>query len=106
MKWMKKYNESKSEFDLNFAMSKIKEEFSEDRVMEMYDEEILEWVDPDWEDDYESAYDWYIDHNNGEAQDVVIGSMINWFKGEYNKEVGDNEYTELFYEIKEEYNLS
>jgi hypothetical protein len=103
MKWIRKYNESKSEFDLDFAISKIKENFSEDKVIEMYDNEMLEWVDPDWEDDYESEYDWYIDHNNGEAQDVIINSMINWFKKEYNKSLDSNEYVELFDKIKEEY---
>jgi hypothetical protein len=32
----------------------------------------MEWVEDGWEDDYESEYDWYIDHSNEEAQDVVI----------------------------------
>lgn len=103
MKWIKKYNESKSEFDLDFAISKIKENFSEDEIIEMYDNEVMEWVDPNWEDDYESEYDWYMDHNNGEAQDVIINSMINWFKKEYNKSLDSNEYVELFDKIKEEY---
>lgn len=105
MKWIKKYNESKSEFDLDFAIAKIKEKFDEDKVIEMYDNEMLEWVDPDWQDDYESEYDWYMDHNNGEAQDVIINHMINWFKVEYNKSLDGDEYTDLFNKIKEEYHI-
>jgi hypothetical protein len=105
MKYLKKYNENKEEFDLEFAMVKIKEKYSEQEVAEMFDNEILEWIDPDWEDDYESEYDWYMDHNNGEAQDVVIEQIINWYKKEYNKELSTDEYSELFDEIKSHYNL-
>jgi hypothetical protein len=36
------------------------------------------WVEDGWEDDYESEYDWYIDHSNEEAQDVVISELISW----------------------------
>jgi hypothetical protein len=105
MKYLKKYNESKEEFDLEFAMVKIKEKYSEQEVAEMFDNEILEWVDPDWEEDYESEYDWYMDYNNGEAQDVIIEQIINWYKKEYNKELSTDEYSELFDEIKYHYNL-
>ncbi len=105
MKYLKKYNESKEEFDLEFAMAKIKEKYSEMDVAKMFDEELLEWVDPDWEEEYESEYDWYMDHNNGEAQDVVIEQIINWYKGEFNKKLSIDEYSELFDEIKDHYNL-
>jgi hypothetical protein len=106
MRYLRKFNEnSESDFDLEFAMSKIKENYSEDKVVEMFDEELLEWVDPDWEEDYESEYDWYVDHNNGEAQDVVIESIINWYRSEFNKKLSSNDYSELFDEIKSNYNL-
>ena len=99
--------ETKGHFDLDLAISRIKEEYSEDEVSARYDLEILEWVDPDWEEDgnYDSEYDWYIDHNNGEAQDVVIGEMISWYKSTYDKDMSDDDYTELFDEIKSEYGL-
>jgi hypothetical protein len=102
MKYIKEY---KQQFDLDFAMAKIKEEYPEIKVMEMYDEEMLEWIDPDWEDDYESEYDWYMDHNNGEAQDVVITHIINWYKSKYEVDLNTEEYSDLFGKIKEEYNL-
>jgi broad-specificity NMP kinase len=106
MRYLKKFNEnSESDFDLEFAMSKIKENYSEEKVAEMFDEELLEWVDPDWEEDYESEYDWYMDHNNGEAQDVVIESIINWYRGKFNKKLSSNDYSELFDKIKSNYNL-
>lgn len=106
MKYLRKYNENnESDFDLDFAMSKIKEEYSEEKVAEMFDEELLEWTDPDWEEDYESEYDWYIDHNNGEAQDVVIEHVINWYRKEYDKKLSSDDYVQLFDEIKSHYNL-
>jgi tRNA A37 N6-isopentenylltransferase MiaA len=104
---LEKYSKSESveEFDLDFAMSKVKEKYSEMDVAEMFDQELLEWVDPDWEEEYESEYDWYMDHNNGEAQDVVIESIINWYRGEFNKKLSSDNYMELFDEIKSHYNL-
>lgn len=90
-------------FDLDFAMAKIKDHFYEMKVVEMFDEEILEWVDSDWEDDYESEYDWYVDHNNGEAQDSVINQIINWYKKEFDKNLNTDEHSELFDAIKSEY---
>lgn len=98
---------STGKFDLDLAISRIKEEYSEDEVSARYDLEILEWVDPDWEEDgnYDSEYDWYIDHNNGEAQDVVIGEIISWYKSTYDKDISDDDYSDLFDEIKSEYGL-
>ena len=104
---LEKYSKSESvdEFDLDSAMSKIKEKYSDSDVADMFDNEILEWVDPDWEEDYESEYDWYMDHNNDEAQDVVIESIINWYKKEYDKKLSSDDYSLLFDEIKSNYNL-
>ncbi len=99
------FDNPKTNFDIQFAMSKIKENYSEDKVTEMYDEEILEWVDDDWQDDYESEYDWYIDHNNGEAQDSIVDQVISWFKRTYNQELSDSDHCDLFDAIKEEYSV-
>lgn len=106
MKYLKTF-ESVDQFDLALAITRIKEKYSEDEVASKYDDELLNWVDSDWENDgdYESEYDWYIDHNNGEAQDVVIDEMINWYKKTYNKDISDDDYSNLFDEIKSEYNL-
>lgn len=104
MKYLRKYNESESpEFDLDFAIAKIREHFPEDTVIETYDNEVMEWIDDDWADEYESEYDWYVDHNNGEAQDVVINSLINWFTQTYNKNLSANQHCDLHDRIKQEY---
>jgi hypothetical protein len=106
MKYLRRFNEnSESDFDLELAMTKIKEKYADEKVAEMFDEEILEWVDENWQDNYESEYDWYMDHNNGEAQDVIIEQIIDWYKKEYNKELSIDEYSELFDEIIDHYSL-
>lgn len=104
--WIDKHSmlkENLETFDLQFAMAKIKDHFDEDKVIEMFDDEVLEWVDSDWKDEYESEYDWYVDHNNGEAQDSVINQIINWYKKEFNKTLSIDEHSELFDAIKSEY---
>lgn len=106
MKYLKKFNEnSESDFDLEFAMSKIKENYPEEKVAQMFDSELLEWVDEDWRDNYDSEYDWYVEHNNGEAQDVIIEQIIDWYKKKYNKSLSDNDYSQLFDKIKSHYSL-
>ena len=106
MKYLDNYKifESESE-DLSFIMAKIKGEFPEEKVTERLDEEILEWVDSDWEDDYDSEYDWYQDHNNGEAEDVVIDEIIDWYEDNWGK-LSDNIRSEVIDSIKEEYYLN
>lgn len=104
MKNIKTFEQYSSNFNLEDAMNKIKEEFSEEKVAEMFDEEILEWLDSDWEEDgYDSEYEWYVDHNNNEAQDVVYKQIIDWYKKKYNVELSDNEYVDLFDEISDYY---
>ena len=100
MKYIKEYNE---QFDLQFSMAKIKEHFDIDKVSKMLDTEVFEWVDSNWEQGYETELDWYVDHNNGEAQESVINQIINWFAREYNKILNSDEHSELFDTIKSEY---
>ena len=106
MKYLKTF-ENVDQFDLDLAITRVKEEYSDDEVASRYDDEMMNWVDSDWEEDgdYDSEYDWYIDHNNGEAQDVVIGEMIDWYKRTYDKDISDDDYSDLFDEIKSEYGL-
>lgn len=58
----------------------LNQNFDEQKVSEMLDEEIINWVDADWEEDYESEYDWYIDHNNNEAEDEIINQIMKEVK--------------------------
>lgn len=72
-------NETVNHDKVDDLMQKVRDRFDEEEVASMLDEEILNWVDSDWEDDgdYDSEYDWYMDHSNSEAEDVVIDQIIN-----------------------------
>ena len=77
MKYLKKYNESQDQQDPEFAITKIKEEYSQDKVQNMLEKEIKQWV-PNEEDP-----DFYSTSGNGEAEDVIINQMIGWFDKKY-----------------------
>jgi hypothetical protein len=77
MKYLKKYNENQEQQDPEFAIAKIKEEYSQDKVENMLEKEIKQWI-PDEEDP-----DFYSTSGNGEAEDVIINQMIGWFDKKY-----------------------
>ena len=81
MKYLKKFENV--DFDIDFVLSKIKEKFNDDNICDMVDQEILEWTDDEWSEDYDSEYDWYVDHNNREAEDVVIEQIVSWYEKKY-----------------------
>ena len=77
MKYLKKYNENLDQQDPVFAIAKIKEEYPKDKVQDMLDKEIKQWI-PDEKDP-----DFYSTSGNGEAEDVIINQMIGWFDKKY-----------------------
>lgn len=77
MKYLKKYNENQDQQDPEFAITKIKEEYSQDKVQNMLEKEIKQWI-PDEEDP-----NFYSTSGNGEAEDVIINQMIGWFDKKY-----------------------
>lgn len=98
--------ETLGKFDLEIAMSKIGKKFSDRDVASRFDDEWPNWVDDNWEDEgYDSDYEWYCDHNNGEAQEVVIEEIISWYVNSDKIELTDSERSDLFQEIKHTYQL-
>jgi beta-lactamase class D len=93
MKYLRKYNEN-STFDIDFAIVKIREHFSEEEVASMVSKEISEWADDE---------DFYSNNGNGEAEEVVIQEMINWFKREFSKQIEEDEFIVLEDEIRTAY---
>jgi hypothetical protein len=77
MRYLKKYNENLDQQDPVFAIAKIKEEYPKDKVQDMLDKEIKQWI-PDEKDP-----DFYSTSGNGEAEDVIINQMIGWFDKKY-----------------------
>lgn len=107
MKHLKTFKvfENESTFNVEEAMKKIKEKFDEMQVAEMFDEEVVGggWVDDDWEEEYDSEYDWYINYGNGEAEGVVVDDITNWYESEYGKVEDTDDRIELQRAIAEEY---
>ena len=95
MKYLRKYNEN-STFDIDFAIVKIREHFSEEEVASMVSKEISEWADDE---------DFYSSNGNGEAEEVVIQEMINWFKREFSKQIEESDFAVLEDEIKAVYQV-
>jgi broad-specificity NMP kinase len=73
----------------------LEKNYSDEKIAELLDDEIINWVDPDWEDEYDSEYDWYVDHNNKEAEDSVIEGIISSIKNDLNIEFDEQELIEL-----------
>jgi len=93
MKHLRKYNESAT-LDIDFAIVKIRERFSEEEVASMVKKEISEWADDEG---------FYSENGNGEAEEVVIQEMINWFKREFSKQIEESDFASLEDEIKAAY---
>ena len=93
MKHLRKYNENLG-LDIDFAIVKIREHFSEEEVAGMVGKEISEWSDDD---------EFYSNNGNGEAEEVVIQEMINWFKREFSKQIEESDFAALEDEIKATY---
>ena len=109
MRIVKKYEsfigkEVPTEFDPNFAIAKIKHFFPEYDVKSMVDDEIKNWVEEDQiGDNYEDDIDWYYDNGSGEAEEVVVDQLIDWYQTEFKKELTDEQRGELSNMIIKEY---
>jgi len=88
----KKFNEQK--VDTSFVISKITDKFSKDEVSKILKSEKLAWSD-----DEES----YSNSNNGEAEDVALDFIIDYFENEFYS-LGD-EKDKVVNLIKKEYNI-
>ena len=96
MKYLKKYNENQDQQDPEFAITKIKENFTQGAVQDMLNDEINQWK-PDEED-----IEYYSRTGNGEAEDVIINHMIGWFEKKYYS-LSDENYENVKQLILKEY---
>ncbi len=103
MKVVKTY-ENFLEFDINFAIAKIKHHYSEYDVKNLVDEEIEELVDDSsltditlsskrlgQEQEYETKREWYDDHGNEEAEELAAERLVDWYENEWGKELTDEQ---------------
>lgn len=112
MKNLKKYEEFTDKPLISFedACKWIKDNYSKDEVIQMFDDEWPNWVDHEQMEDEgyseDQDYDYYIDYNNGEAQDTVKENIILDLKSKFNLDfdiIGDN--TNIYEFLTYEYEL-
>lgn len=65
----------------------IKENYSEDRITKMFDEEVSSgnWIDKEQMEDegYENEHDYYTDYGRGEAEGAVIEQVMSDLESKY-----------------------
>lgn len=102
-----------SEFDVDFAIAKIKHFYSEYDVKNIFDDEIVNWVDEDEiPDKYENVWDWFYEKtfaDNPEREklyakqrevaiavsEITVDRLIDWYEKEFNMELSEEQREEL-----------
>lgn len=77
----------------------IKSHWSEDTVINRFDNEVIEWVEDDWEEEYDDEFSAYQETGRGEAEDVIINEMIGWYEAKHNNE--EKLETQLMLQVRE-----
>lgn len=64
-------------------IKEIESKYTANDILELLDEEVLNWdygYDESEIDDYPSRWDFYIEYNNKEAEDVIVNQLLNSIK--------------------------
>jgi len=92
----------------NFGMvtNWINANYKEMKIADMVDDEILNWVDPDWEGQgFDNEFDWYSEYSNNEAEDAVIDTIINMTERKLNIKLSVKEEIKLNNWLKKKYDF-
>ena len=86
-------------------VAKIKEQYDSVDVVTKLDEEILNWVDDDWEDEHDNEYDWYSSYGRGEAEGAILEEMIATYNNQHNKgkELDFDTHCRVYERLQEEF---
>ena len=83
MKYLHKFNENiETTFDLDLKLSKIKDKYTEQNVVDMFNKEWPNWVDSNWDDNdddhhYDNNFDWYEENGDNVAREVILDIIID-----------------------------
>lgn len=88
-------------------LSQIEELFPEKKVCVMLDDEIPNWLDEGWEEDFENEFEAYNEAGRREAEDAIIEGIINSWVQKYNdrKELDTDSYLKLYEKIEDKYEV-
>lgn len=78
---------------------------SEDSVQGQVDELIPEYLDDDWESEFDSAYEAYQEQGRGEAENAVLHTIINSFLQDNMHTVTTDGFVEIHEILKDEWSL-
>lgn len=99
MKSIKTYErfilETLIEFDPDFALSKIKDFYSQSQIEKMIRDEVDNWVEDTESSEYENPMDWYSNNGSGEVEEIVIDQLMDWYEREYVTELTDSQRVDL-----------
>lgn len=119
MRVLKKY-ENFREFDIDFAVAKIKHFYTDHKVKDLFDDELQNWISEDeigegWED----IYDWFYDNYKEESltnevitkkrqlalavSDMVVEQIIDWYENNFEFELTQEQKDLLSERIIETY---
>jgi hypothetical protein len=69
----------------------VKKQYSDEAaVASQIDEVIPDYLDDDWEDKYDNAYDAYLETGRGEAESQIVNELSNGFLKE--KGISEQDY--------------
>jgi hypothetical protein len=86
----------------------IKNNFSTVEITDRLDNEIINWIEDGWEEEgYSCEFDWYNNMCNNEAEDVIVGELIDYGIEKYNNKLklSIDEYCELDEKLRAYYDL-
>lgn len=111
MKHLKKFNENESsrpKISFEEAKKWIQENYDEDKVIEMFDEEVASgnWIDREQmeEEEYDNEHDYYTDYGRGEAESAVVDVIFKDLESKFDLDFSTiDDDTDLYQFMKEEY---
>jgi hypothetical protein len=75
----------------------LKKNYTTEDILMNIDEKILDYLEDDWNEEYENEYDWYVDYGRGEAESDVRMELEKELFGEF-----DTNYEDYLKETGEE----
>jgi len=89
---------------LSKAKEYVSKKYPEKEMAREFDDEVLNWVNDDWEEEgYSDEYEWYDNYGKGEAEDAVIQNIITEVENELKKKFSGDEEFEFEQWLRDKY---
>jgi hypothetical protein len=100
-----KINETVNHDIVEDLMQKIRDRYTEEEIHSMIDEQMMDYIDEDWSEDgeYESEYEWYLEHGRNAAEYDILQQIINSVS---TGDISIDDNSEIFNQIADEYGIN